>query len=160
MTQSNVIAKYLYNTALKLKTLDKKSLVLSKARCEFISDLTAIQTLIYCIGKTLSAEQTALLADSLKRLYGIKGGELLKELNAASQSEALEKEQEELLLKMTLIVSACLKSVSERKKGFIESANKFVLAFHNLPRAFFDSSDPAAVSPESAWEYSAPYFKV
>ena len=84
---------------------------------------------------------------------------LWESLKEASDASDLSAEYEELLFTMHWILSDCINSVTQKKKGYINSVSLYIKAFHNYPRAFLSLTDKSRISAEEAIDYSKSYLK-
>lgn len=66
----------------------------------------------------------------------------------------------DLLLKMNGMLFSCVNELTERKKGYEKSVHRYIMGFHNLPRAFLTGSDVSRISVREAWEYCESYLKL
>ena len=160
MTKTNVLASELYRLALSLKNQDFKKLKLKRYRKDLINCLSSMQFLTHCVGmKSISLPQAEMIVSILKNTYNYDTDMLWESLKEASDASDLSAEYEELLFTMHWILSACINSVTQKKKGYINSVRLYIKAFHNYPRAFLSLTDKSKISAEEAIEYSKSYLK-
>ena len=160
MTRTNVLASLLYRTAVNLKTMNFNKLVWKHNREKLISALSAMQFITGCIGlKNISLSQTEEIITILSTSYGYDQDELSNALKEATAMSDYSDEYEELLFEMHFILSECVSSVVQTKKGYIHTISRYIKAFHNYPRAFLSLADKSKISPEDAIECSKSYLK-
>ena len=157
MTKTNVLASVLYRSAVSLKNQNFKKLKLKRYRDELINSLSALQFLTHCVGmKSISFSQAQMIV-SVLNTYNYDTDALLKSLEEASDESDFSADYEELLFKMHWILSSCINSATQKRKGYINSINLYIKAFHNFPRAFLSLTDKSKISALEAIEYSKSY---
>lgn len=161
MTRANILASLLYRTAVSLKNMNFNKLVWKHNREKLISSLSAMQFITGCIGlKNISLSQTKEIISVLSTSYGYNKEELSNALKEASAMADYSDEYEELLFEMHFILSECVNSVVQTKKGYINTISRYIKAFHNYPRAFLSLADKSKISPMDAIEFSKSYLKL
>ena len=161
MTRTNILASMLYRIAVSLKNMNFSKLVWKHNREKLISTLSAMQFITGCIGlKNISLTQTEEIISILSTSYGYDKDELSNSLKEATAMSDYSDEYEELLFDMHFILSECINSAVERKKGYVSTISRYIKAFHNYPRAFLSLADKSKISPTNAIEYSKSYLKL
>ncbi len=161
MTRSNVLATVLYRTAVGLKNRDYSKLIWNKNRKVLIDSLALMQFLTHCIGMNcISDHQVEIILSTLKNTFNFEIDELRDLLNEASPESDISQDYRDLLFRMNLILSSCIHKIAQRKNGYAETVRKYILGFHNMPRAFLSLSEKMKISPAEAWEYSKSYLKL
>ena len=160
MTRTNILASVLYRIAVSLKNINFSKLVWKHNREKLISTLSAMQFITGCIGlKNISLTQTEEIISILSTSYGYDKDELSNSLKEATAMSDYSDEYEELLFDMHFILSECINSAVERKKGYVSTISRYIKAFHNYPRAFLSLADKSKISPPEAIEYSKSYLQ-
>lgn len=158
MTKANVLASVLYRLAISLKNQDFKKLIFKRHRKDLIYTLSSMKFLTHCIGmKSISPYQAERIVNLLKDTNNIDTDALTESLKEASDESDFSVDYENLLSEMQRILSSCIDILLQKKKGYINSINLYIKAFHNYPRAFLSLTDKARISPEQATEYSKVY---
>ena len=158
MTKSNILSSLLYRSAVSLKNQDYKKLKNKRYRGELINTLSAMQFLTHCVGmKSISLPQAEIIVSVLKNTYNYDTDTLLESLKEASDNSEFSADYEDLLFKMHWILSSCINSATQKRKGYINSINLYIKAFHNFPRAFLSLTDKSKISAQEAIEYSKSY---
>ena len=158
MTKANVLASELYRLAVSLKNQDFQKLKLKRYRKDLINCLLSMQFLTHCVGmKSISLSQAEMIVSVLKDTNNLDTDSLEKLLKEASDESDLSVDYENLLFTMHWILSSCIDILLQKKKGYIDSINIYIKAFHNYPRAFLSLTDKSRISPEQAIEYSKVY---
>ena len=161
MTRTNILASVLYRIAVSLKNINFSKLVWKHNREKLISTLSAMQFITGCIGlKNISLTQAEKIISILSTSYGYDKDELSNSLKEATAMSDYSDEYEELLFDMHFILSECISSAVERKKGYVSTISRYIKAFHNYPRAFLSLADKSKISPPEAIEYSKSYLKL
>ncbi len=161
MTRTNILASLLYRTAVSLKNMNFNKLVWKHNREKLLSSLSAMQFITGCIGlKNISLSQTEEIITILSTSYDYSKDELSNALKEATAMSDYSDEYEELLFEMHFILSECVNSVVQTKKGYISTISRYIKAFHNYPRAFLSLADKSKISPKDAIEYSKSYLKL
>ena len=159
MTRNSVLASELYKNAVTLKKMDFNILARRSQREKVISTLAMMQFLTCCVGmKHISDEQTEIILSSLTNTYSYDVSSICEILVNSSADSDFSVKYNDLLFQMNLILSSCVSELSQKNKGYKESAMRYILAFHNLPRAFLPLDDKRKASPSEAWDYSKSYF--
>ena len=158
MTKANVLASVLYRLAISLKNQDFKKLIFKCHRKDLIYTLSSMKFLTHCIGmKSISPYQAERIVNLLKDTNNIDTDALAESLKESPDESDFSAEYEALLPEMQRILSSCIDILLQKKKGYIDSINLYIKAFHNYPRAFLSLTDKARISPEQATEYSKVY---
>ena len=161
MTRSNVLATVLYRSAVGLKNRDYSKLIWNKNRKALIDSLASMQFLTHCIGMNcISDSQAEIILSTLKNTFNFEIDELRDLLNEAIPESNISQDYRDLLFHMHLLLSSCIQEITEWKSGCAESVRKYILGFHNMPRAFLSLSDKMKISPAEAWEYSKSYLQL
>ena len=161
MTRTNVLASLLYQTAVSLKNMNFNKLVWKHPRGKLISALSAMQFITGCLGlKNISLSQTEVIITILSTTYGYNKDEFSNALKEANAMSDYSEEYEELLFEMHAILSECVNSVVQTKKGYIGTISRYIKAFHHYPRAFLSLTDKSWISPKDAIEYAKPHLKL
>ncbi len=158
MTKANVLASVLYRLAVPLKNQDFKKLIFKRHRKDLIYTISSMKFLTHCIGmKSISPYQAEKIVTFLKDTNNIDTDALTESLKESSDESDFSAEYEELLPEMQRILSSCIDILLQKKKGYINSINLYIKAFHNYPRAFLPLTDKSRISPEQVVEYSKAY---
>lgn len=72
-------------------------------------------------------------------------------------TDAYSDEYRALLSQMDHLLDSCLACLENREKGYRTKVYRYILAFHNMPRAFLSIGDRAKITPKEAVEYSMSY---
>ena len=107
--------------------------------------------------KSISPYQAEKIVNLLKDTNNIDTDALAESLKETTDESGFSAEYEALLPEMQRILSSCIDILLQKKKGYIDSINLYIKAFHNYPRAFLSLTDKARISPEQATEYSKVY---
>ena len=158
MTKANVLASVLYRLAISLKNQDFKKLIFKRHRKDLIYTLSSMKFLTHCIGmKSISPYQAERIVNLLKDTNNIDTDALAESLKESPDESDFSAEYEALLPEMQRILSSCIDILLQKKKGYIDSINLYIKAFHNYPRAFLSLTDKERISPKQATEYSKVY---
>lgn len=158
MTRNSVLASELYKNAVALKKMDFNILARRSQREKVISTLAMMQFLTCCVGmKHISDEQAEIILSSLTNTYSYDVSNICEILVNSSADSDFSVKYNDLLFQMNLILSSCISELSQKNKGYKESAMRYILAFHNLPRAFLPLDDKRKASPSEVLEYSRSY---
>ena len=161
MTRNSVLASELYKNAVTLKKMDFNILARRSQREKVISILAMMQFLTCCVGmKHISDEQTEIILSSLTNTYSYDVSDICEILINSSADSDFSTQYDDLIFQMNFILSSCINALSRKDKGYKESAMRYILAFHNLPRAFLPLDDRRKASPSEAWEFSKAYLKL
>ena len=158
MTRNHVLASVLYRSALSLKTMDINILNKKKNRENVISTLSFMQFLTHCVGmKHITDEQAETILSVSKNAYAYDVSDISEFLREASSGTDFSAQYDELLFYMHVILSSCIKEMNGHRKGYKENVRRYILGFHNLPRAFLSPDDRWMISPNEARNYSESY---
>lgn len=160
MTRGNVLASVLYNTSVSLKNRDFNKLSRKHNRDKLISSLSAMQFLTACIeADSISLSQAEQIITVLKVEYNYDTDQFSELLKEAEERSDHSPEYRDIIFQMHLILSVCINSVTEKRKGYIETVSRYIKAFHNFPRVFLSITNRSRISPSDAVEYSKSYLK-
>ncbi len=160
MTRGNVLASVLYNTSISLKTRDFNKLSRKHNQDKLISSLSAMQFLTACIGAdSISLSQAEQIRTVLKVEYNYDTDQFSELLKEAEERSDHSPEYRDIIFQMHLILSVCINSVTEKRKGYTETVSRYIKAFHNFPRVFLSITNRSKISPSDAVEYSKSYLK-
>ena len=160
MSRQNILASVLYRMALTWKRKGSDGFRRKKSRKKLIEQISAMQFLTHCVGsKHISSSQLSSVISVLQRTYEYETEELYSLLNEASEEADFSDSYEKVLFQMHEILCACILELTKRTKGYSERVARYLMAFHNLPRAFLSVTDRAKISPEEAIEYSESYLR-
>ena len=158
MARNHVLASVLYELALSLKTMNWNTLNRKKSREKVIATLSLMQFLTHCIGmKRITNEQAENILSLLSGTYACDTSNIADSFGAASAETDYTDQYDALLFRMQLILSSCIKELTDRRKGYRENAKKYIIGFHNLPRAFLSLTDRRMISVNDALEYAKSY---
>ncbi len=161
MTRVNILASVLYSISVSLKNQNFKKLGWKHNRDKLLSSLSAMQFLTACIGlKNISLLQAEEIITILNVTYSYDAESFSNPLKEASEQSEFCDEYDKVLFQMHSILSNCINSTMQKRKGYIHTIGSYIKAFHNLPRAFLSLSDKLKISPTDAIEYSKPYLKL
>ena len=131
-----------------------------KHRKNTISALSMMQFLNSCIAmKHISDEQAKIILSVLSNTYAYDISKITAPLKEAFPDSEYSESYHNILFHMNLIISACIKELSDNHSGCIERAIRYMKGFHNLPRAFLSLTNTWKITAEEAWEYSKSYLK-
>ena len=137
-----------------------KDLLRRKNRDEVMRTLSEMQLLTACMGlDEITDEQVEIILSELSERAGEDLSETAAALKETSPNADTSETYRGLLFRMHRMLTACQRELSAREKGYARRAQTYMLAFHNLPRAFLSVSDRARISPEEAERYSDSYLK-
>lgn len=160
MTRGNVLASVLYNTSVSLKNRDFNKLSRKHNLDKLISSLSAMQFLTACIGaNSISLSQAEQIITVLKVEYNYDTDQFSELLKEAEERSDHSPEYRDIIFQMHLILSVCINSVTEKRKGYTETVSRYIKAFHNFPRVFLSITNRSKISPSDAVEYSKSYLK-
>lgn len=160
MTRGNVLASVLYNTSVSLKNRDFNKLSRKHNQDKLISSLSAMQFLTACIGaNSISLSQAEQIITVLKVEYNYDTDQFSELLKEAEERSDHSPEYRDIIFQMHLILSVCINSVTEKRKGYTETVSRYIKAFHNFPRVFLSITNRSRISPSDAVEYSKSYLK-
>ena len=160
MARQQILAARLYYDALSLKRMGPKDLLRRKNRDEVMRTLSEMQLLTACMGlDEITDEQGEIILSELSKRAGEDLSEPAAALKEASPNAETAETYRGLLFRMHRMLTACQRELSAREKGYARRAQTYMLAFHNLPRAFLSVSDRARISPEEAERYADSYLK-
>ena len=160
MTRTNVLAAILYRTAVNLKRQGESQLKGKKKQEEMRNHLWAMQFLTSCLGKKkISCSEANCILSTLRDLYRFDISDTIQPLLDASEESDYSPGYEDLLFQMQYVLSACICELFQKKKGYSDRVCRYLMGFHNYPRAFLALNDRAHISAEDAAEYSKTYMK-
>lgn len=160
MARQQILAARLYYDVLSLKRMGPKDLLRRKNRDEVMRTLSEMQLLTACMGlDEITDEQVEIILSELSKRAGEDLSETAAALKEASPNADTSETYRGLLFRMHRMLTACQRELSAREKGYARRAQTYMLAFHNLPRAFLSVSDRARISPEEAERYADSYLK-
>ena len=160
MARQQILAARLYYDALSLKRMGPKDLLRRQNRDEVMRTLSEMQLLTACMGlDEITDEQIEIILSELSKRAGEDLSETAAALKEASPNADTSETYRGLLFRMHRMLTACQRELSAREKGYARRAQAYMLAFHNLPRAFLSVSDRSRISPEDAERYADSYLK-
>lgn len=151
MTRSELLAEELYALALASKAPQVHR---KRGRMAFIRTLSAMQYLVYGIGTKRITDEQAREILCVCRPHS--DGFDTRFMSADGCTEYAD-EAYTLLLWMQSILTACTAALTEKSKGYAETAWRSMGALHNIARAFLPHDHPARLSAGEAAEYAKPY---
>lgn len=154
-----LLAERLYQLAIQLKHCKKSDLVFQ--RKALIRTLSTMQFFIRCIGMPhISDQQVELIVTAFKDIPNNDPNDISADSITAPSEVDYSEEYDDLLLKMSFILFCCIKVLTEKKKGYQQAFQTYILAFHNLPRAFLSVADRRKITPQEALEYAKSYISL
>lgn len=123
-------AEEIYAKSIQLKKFNVNSLRFKSNRWALQNDLNEIHSLVGSILRCLYSETD----------YSI--------------------EYYELALFMDKMLFECIGFLIAKDKNCRKTVFRYLLGFHNLPRAFLPEGEPMKISPEEAMDYFRPYLKL
>ena len=158
MTRHNVIANCLYNEAVSLKRVDEKFLKKKKNISALTFKISSMLFLTACIEKReISNEQLKIIIPELKTVCVCFSDETIQDMYEAVAYSDFSSKYSDLIFEMQSILSLCLQELKGQSKGYSDRVKKYLLGFHNLPRAFLSIEDKLRIHPNDAHEYSKFY---
>lgn len=153
------MAEKLYQLAIQLKHCKKSDLVFQ--RKALIRTLSTMQFFIRCIGMPhISDQQAELIVTAFKDIPNNDPNDISADSITAPSEVDYSEEYDDLLLKMSFILFCCIKVLTEKKKGYQQAFQTYILGFHNLPRAFLSVADRRKITPQEALEYAKSYISL